>query len=513
MALNPIPGTVGYVAKRYSSQDERVIGKFTDTNHLYRLTRTGSPTEYDRGIINIWTQTTQNEANDFIDMINKTDPFYVDEDTFSWEIAETYQAPQIIEVPTTTLNNPSITAEDTFDLVYSSDYFQVNDVITSDMMHGDSLQVVSKGGKYGNGYLYTLKLTGEYVTSSTTIDRRFIQVGTKYDKKDNVVGEFDQRLSGLPGMGGKIKLYQSISAGYGVEHTITKWADHTTLRGANGKPLDLIGYDQYKVNEKSKVVYTGTMWEPFIERMMRDEMMKIRKNRMLYGSGGDMNTLGHRQENKKASVGIIPLMRQHGHYVPFNRGDFSLNLIRETFGDLFQGRVSMENRRVKLYTNEAGIKLFRQANKEDLLNSGFTIIADSRFIEGSGQNMTVNYGFGEAYTMETGRIEVAHLAELDKPRLNGNLGAGKYTPPIFIAFDISESEGGLKNIREVRIKGAPSMTWGYVNGRAHHLGFANSKGMDSANMFPGYQMWMEDRSDIFIEDFSKCVIFEELPQF
>lgn len=514
MALTPVPGTTGYKAYRYSSADKRAMGKFTDQNHLYNLTRADGPTPYDRGIIDIWTQTSL-ESNDFIDMINKSEIFWVDGDDFSWEIAGRHEFPKVIEVPTTTANDPNVGQDGKpFELVFDTDYFQENDTISNNYIFGETYAVVSQPRPYGAGWIYSLVLVGEDVTPTSQPSQSALQVGVEFDKTNGVIGEFDQRLGGLPYFGDKIRLYNSLSAGYGVEHQVTKWADGVNLRDSKGNPLDIIVYDQYKVNQAGKSVYTGSRWEPFVERRMRDEMMKYRKHRMLYGSGGEMNTLGFRQESKKISTGIIPQIRKHGNRLEYNQGDFSINLIRDLFGDLFYRRVPFEQRRVKLYTNEAGIRLFQQANKDDLMNSGFTIVADNRFIQGTGTNMRVQYAFDSAYTMETGVIEVSHLMELDLPNLNSSYGQNKYSTPIFLAFDISNADGGLtNNIREIRRRGENGMTWGYIDGRLHHLGYENSKGMSSSSMFPGYQVWMEDRADLWIEDLSKTVIIEQVPQF
>jgi len=64
-------------------------------------------------------------------------------------------------------------------------------------------------------------------------------------------------------------------------------------------------------------------------------------------------------------------------------------------------------------------------------------------------------------------MEVVHLLELDEPQTNTEYGQNKKSTPIFIVFDISpEGDGTPKNnVREVRMQGAPSMTWGYVDGR------------------------------------------------
>jgi hypothetical protein len=46
----------------------------------------------------------------------------------------------------------------------------------------------------------------------------------------------------------------------------------------------------------------------------------------------------------------------------------SANLVRSVFGDLFYRRVDVKDRRVKMYTNEAGFDVFQQALKNDALN-------------------------------------------------------------------------------------------------------------------------------------------------
>jgi hypothetical protein len=170
-----------------------------------------------------------------------------------------------------------------------------------------------------------------------------------------------------------------------------------------------------------------------------------------------------------------------------------------------------------MFTNEAGFEIFRTASKEDLLKSGLTIVAgvNDKFIQGSGQHMIINWAFDSMVTMDTGEITLSHLMELDLPQTNSEFGRNKKSTPIFMVFDVSpKGDQSLQdNIREVRHEGAPSYTWGYIDGRASHLGFAASKGMNSSSMDPGYQIWMEDRYDVFIEDLTRTVLIEQVPQF
>lgn len=517
MALPKLPGQTGYLAKTYSSLDGRAIAKLTAENHISQLLHLDSPTPYDRGIVDMYTQTSL-KSQDFIRMVNQTDPFFITGDSWQWTLRGLRRLPKLVGIPDSTASNANAGQDGIpFELIFDSNYFQINDVITANYQHGDKLAVVAGPEELpGGAFLYKLILVGEDVGVSTTVDRRFLQEGIEFDKIDNVVGEHDQDLSGLKGFGEYYTMVESLAAAYGVEHETTKWAAQKALsykKDGNGNPLDLIVYDQYKMDNNGKTVYTGSVWEPMIERMMRDEMLEMRVKRMLYGTGGSLQSFGHKHEVKKIATGILHRLRNHSNYLPLNKGEFSINLLRDLFGSLFYRRVAMKDRRVRLYTNEAGTRLFNQANKDDLFNSGMTIVADNRFIQGSGQNMTVNYGFDGAWTMETGRIEVSHLMELDQIQMNSEFGNNKYSAPIFIAFDISDATGGLKGIREVRQEGVPSMTWGYINGRQHYLGHAASQGMISSSMDPGYKIWMEDRSDLFIEDLSRCVFIEQIPDF
>lgn len=506
--MKPIPGTVGYVASRVSSQDKKAIAKLTQANHLYSLTQ-GYTTAYDRTIVDIWTKTTKGESGGFLDMINNAEPFFVDSSTFHYDIEVPKEAPSILEIPETTRAKmvEGLYASDVFDIVFDTNYFTGEDIISSNYLYRDKYQVVSFGGNYGDGWLYSLKLTGEMINDNSPVDLRDFVVGRKFEKIDFVHGEHDQQLSGLSYMTDKLRLYNSIPSDYGVEHTITTWADRLTLKNADGKALDIQIYDQYKVDGTGKAIKTGSRWEPVVERLIRDEMMKVKKNRALYGTGGEVTTGNRGQEKKKVIEGLIPQIRRHGHKITFPKGEFSLNLLRESIGEQFRGKVSMEDRKVLMFANEAGIKLFLQQNKEDLFKSGFTVVADDRFIDGKNQNMVVNYGFPEAITMETGHIRVKHLADLDRDPINPEDNDNRR--PIFIIFDLGTDNSTISNIRSVRWEGEPGYSFGYVPGTRSPFGFAASQNMQSSNMFNGYKLWEKDHGGVFIESFNKTMIFEE----
>lgn len=517
MAIQTLPGVSGFLYGRVSSMDSRAIGKLTDSNHLESF-HSLEPADYDKKIISLYTQSSL-YSNDFLDMINKSTPYYIDNnsDAWKWKIQVPYKFPKIIEIPSSTLemSKPGIDGQE-FQTVLDTNEFSMNAIVSvGSRQYGPRWYCIKDPVPWNNGYLYTWTLVSEnplvdFVSST------FLQVGLELELIDGSIGEFDQDLLGLPRMGDEITMFETLGSGYGFEHTITKWADERTMKDAQGRPLDLLVYAPQRRNQLP-LTRNDVRWEPFVEYWMRRSMLELKVKRMIWGRPGTMRTGGSKQELKRTSAGVHHRMRNNGNMVQHNRGEFSPNLIRSVFGDLFYRRVDVKDRRVKMYTNESGFDVFQTALKQDALNSGLTLVADSgnRYIQGEGQHLTYNWAFDSMITRETGKVELVHLKELDLPQTSLDFGQNKKSTPIFMVFDVSPTSDGslVNNIREVRLKGAPSMTWGYVDGRAHHLGFARSQGMSSANKFPGYQIWMEDRCDVFIEDLSRTVLIEELPQY
>lgn len=515
MALQQLPGSTGFIYARKSSMDKRAIAKLTDSNHLQSFHAT-DPADYDKKIITLYQQSSL-YANDFLTMINQSTPFYIDgvSDAWKWQIEVPYKFPKIIEVPSDTLNlaKPGIDGQE-FQFVMDRNDFFANESITAHVMYGQTFVIIKDPQPWNGGWLYTAVLAAQN-PKVEFVNKAYLQQGVEFRSTGTHIGEFDQDLPGLPSLGEKIWMYESLGSASGRKHTITGWADDVRLVDSHGRPMDILVYADARRNQLP-MSKNSVRWEPFIEFQLRKQMLDDKVNKMIWGKPGSIKTRGSKQEVKKMSAGVYHRMRTSGNYVPYNRGEFSTNLLRSVFGDLFYRRVDVKNRKVKLYTNEAGFDVFQNAVKNDAFDSGLTFDAGSnnRFITGSGQNLVLNYAFSSIVTRETGEISLIHLKELDLPQNNLEFGQNKKSTPVFMVFDVSpNSDGSMNsNIREVRKKGRPSMTWGYIDGRRHHLGFAASQGHSAANMFDGYTMFFDDRYDVFIEDMTRTVLIEEIPQ-
>src|SRR5690606_38853264 len=241
MAIQTIPGLTGFTYARVSSMDKRAIGKLTDSNHLESF-HTTEPADYDKKIISLYTQSSL-YSNDFLDMINKSKPYYIDSnsDSWKWDIQVPYKFPKIIEVPTSTaqLAKPGIDGQE-FQLVLDTNEFSTNSIVSvGSRQYGPRFAVIKDPVQWNNGYLYTFTL----VTENPLVDfvsPQFLKVGLELELIDGTIGEFDQDLLGLPRMGEKITMFETLGSGYGFEHTITSWADAKMLRDSTGKPLDLL---------------------------------------------------------------------------------------------------------------------------------------------------------------------------------------------------------------------------------------------------------------------------------
>lgn len=519
MAVQTQPGFTGFKYGRISSMDGRAIGKFTDKNHLSAY-HDHEPAKYDKEIISLYTQSSL-YSNDFLNMINQSDPYYIDggSDAWKWKVDSPFRFPKIIAVPDSTYSQarPGIDGKE-IELIIDTDQYAMNSIIVvGDRRFGPQLYATSDPKDAGGGsFLQSFTLISENPLVDFVDKFRWLQPGKELQLINGSIGEFDQNLLGLGKPGDQLVLFESLGSAYGFEHTITAWADSVRLVDEQGRPKDLLFFKDERRNALPSTK-NSIRWEPVVEFEMRKAMLEMKVSRMIWSKPGTTKTRGSKQEVKKVSAGIYHRMRTNGNLVQFNRGEFSPNILRAVFGDLFYRRVGVGQRRVKMYTNESGFDVFQQSVKQDALNSGLTIVADGSGlgIQGSGQHLVYNWAFDSMITRETGKIELVHLTELDLPQLSDEFGQNKKSTPVFMVFDVSPGSDGSprNNIREVRLKSEPNMTWGYIDGRRHHLGHFASHGHSAANMFNGYKIFMDDRSDVFIEDLSRMVLIEEIPQY
>ena len=528
---NTLPGyPKRFVVGETSSMYRDAIGKFTDSNHLYSLYM-DSPEKYDRDIIELFNQT-KLYSNDFLNLISAAEPFYLTthSDSFTYRIRKGVEYPKVIENLASSNTKPGQYGT-TFQLVFDRKVFVHGDRITAHRIEQNALLYVSKDPEpYGKGWKYTFTITGG--DADAFVQAKFLQVGVEYFKVDNIIGEFDTKLSGLGLTDGELEVMHTLGESFGVEHTVTEWAEMRQLKDASGKSFNInlnkdregnakdisfIGKTTTGRNGKEMIV--DLRWAKTIDLMLKKEMLDMKVNKLIWGRSGMVPGQGG-QSNTLVGAGLYEQMEQ-GNVVYYDRGEFGVNLLRTVFGDLFYRRRAFGDRKVTIYTNEAGMDLINNTLQKELFNSGFRIDpANAGMLHGISQNKpSMNLGLGYAFdhfiTTETGQVDFKHMPALDDPMGNLEYGPSKKSAPMFMVFDVSEGSDGAsapQRIREIRHKGAPGMSWGYEQGTVSPFGFGSMQGMQSAHRNPWYTMWMKDRVGVFLEDPSRTVILKEQPQ-
>ncbi len=512
-----LQGLNGKVIKTHSGSSKmykEAMGKFTDKNYLENFIG-AEPAKYDKRMLNLFTQT-ELYSDDFLQMISSSDTYWVDnpDGRFTYDIDLPMEYPTIVENLSSSDSQPGIDGT-TIELVFDKKAFVVNDRITSDEMNQDViLQVIEDPEKYKGYWKFKFRAISKN-PKTDFVHQTFIQVGRKYRKLDNVIGEFTKDLSGLGMLNNKLKVVNSIGEMYGVEASVTKWAMLT--KDGKKQEIQKDPYGRYKdiqyfsIADKTNPKNAVMFWENSFDTLLRIEMLKMKSNKLIWGRKG-LN----RDENGNPIYSSPGLWEQlhYGNVHYYTRGQFGPNLFRRILGDLFYGRVDIANRKALVYTNEAGFDLVSKSLKTDAMNQGFTFNAENYVTGSDKMNLGIQFDFSYFITRETGKVEFKHLKQLDVPQMNNYYTTvGRKAAPVFMIFDVSNQGGKVSNIREVKLRSHPSASFGFIPGRVHPEGFGKMQGMMSANKDPWYQLWMEDFAGVFLEDPTRTVLLKELPRF
>jgi hypothetical protein len=98
-----------------------------------------------------------------------------------------------------------------------------------------------------------------------------LQVGVECELVDAAIGEFDQDLLGLPSLGEKITMFESLGSGYGFEHKITNGLMKKCYVMLQ-EDLWIFLYMLDNVDNQLPLTRNDVKWEPFIEFWMRKSL-------------------------------------------------------------------------------------------------------------------------------------------------------------------------------------------------------------------------------------------------
>lgn len=464
-----------------------------DTNHIRTYLHDVEPQKMDNIVNMLFTQRQDFETPLLSSLEGKASSTMLldkESDSWSWDFAKNIPPAIVLENKMAGATESTIGKDRSLVILkFDSERFTYGDVICCNRFQNKKLRVVPDGiTREGAGWVYRMQLLS--TTATDFYPAAFCEEGQEYIKLYSMYGEFNDQGSKVA-HGGKMKMMNSLAGEIRTETAITDWADAMTIT-----------LSSVLVDASGKLVeVTDSKWFKRSEMAAWSEHRRMKENYLMFGSQAN-NLQSPSAYDVTSGMGCWDMLHL-GNVNYFNQ--FSMKSLTEPIGDMYYGRVAGANRDVDLYTGEAGFNLFSDAVANKINGLGGLIPLD-KFVTGSGMNMGFGYQF-QAYSMPNGgTIRLKHLKTLDSWTTKSERGSGKYSrqSATFIGMDMSKDN--RQNMKIVKRSTRAEDYWGYVVGTCGPDG--PLKGGMSGTKKAGYEMWINSRIGLHIEDITKTFILK-----
>lgn len=467
----------------------------TDTNHLRSFLDEVEPDKVDSIVNNLFMQR-QDRSTPLLSML-ETDPttMLLDgaSDSWTWDFDKPVVPAEVIEA--TEVGNTTVGInKQPFDIILDRDWFTYGDVISPDRFSGKFVRVMPDGiQRHGSGWKYRVQLVTD--DALAYFPSEYLVRGIQYEFVYSIYGELNDQGT-KPVHGGKIKLMNSLGGELRTDFSVTDWADALTIT------VSSMTFD--KKNNPIKV--NDSKWFKREELTAWEKHRRQKENYLTFGQSGS-NLASSSPYDVTSSMGLWQ-MAHLGNVQYYNH--LSMRKLEESIGEMYYGRTAMDQRNVELYTGEAGFLLFSRAVEYKLNGLGGLIPLD-KFITGTGMNMKMGYQF-KSYEMPNGGvITLKHLKTLDQATTKSERGKGKYSKLSACFFGLDMSNDNRQNIKIVKRKSRAEDYWGYVAGTTSPYG--PNKGGMSSNKRAGYDVYIQSRIGLHIEDVTKMFMLKPTFEF
>lgn len=469
----------------------------TDTNHLRNYLQYVQPQQMDNLI---------NEL--FIHRQDRTTPFLSDleassaktmlltgtSDSWEWKFKKPLVPAEVME-RTEVGNSTPGRGKQPFTLIMDRDWFTYGDVISPDRFSGKAVRVIPDGVvSLPNGWWeYTVQLVTDDETAYFPVE--YMEEGTQYEYLYSIYGEYNDQGTKVV-HAGDMTLMNTLAGELRTEDAITDWADALTITlnsvtiDDRGKPITINDGSWFKRSEMA-------VWA---------KHRRQKENYVVFGMPGS-NLMSPSRYDVTSGMGLWHML--HLGNVQYY-SNLTLRKLEEPIGDMYYGRVAMENRNTVLYTGEAGFLLFSNAVEKKLNGLGGLIPLD-KFVSGSGMNMGLGYQFKSYILPNGGTVTLKHLGLLDQFATKSERGTGRYSKMSATFLGMDMSPDNTENIKIVKRATRAEDYWGYVPGTASPMG--PMKGGMSASKKAGYEMWVYSRLGFHMQDVTKSFILKPTFEF
>ena len=517
--------------------------KFTDQNWLYNNYTKDSFTVY-KGLLSLWNQRgiINTPLLNMTELTNSVIYVPNTEGRFRYSIPYELGAPYIVE--NIEKDNPYPGRDgQRFKIKLSEDAYTNTDILTVDMVDGIQLYVTdTEIVQESDGWVYEVEIVGSS-RRGMHYPHQYMQPGTQYVKIQNVNGEYDTQMSSVSSCRtGMMDLEMELGGGHrSVTHWITGYADmcrvdeskHPHLAFINQRLEGKGGITMYaNTDARGKLIPGSMSWHNTIELFLRAEMEQMTENGLMWAHGGYVSG-GQGRKKVKVASGLYPQLR-NGNRIVYNH--ISLDLIERNIANLFANSgIPVQQRYSKVMTGQGGLI---NVSKElyDRMKQVMPGLTEAKnfpggFFFGDIDNAGFKMPrFTKFFSPIAGWIEFEHNPALDnvyglrnQDGLVGDFPNSSYT---YMILDITDQnttnatarintkyrvENGFNsssNIVLVKPQNYGELYWGYINGTHRPFGPGSMKGMQSANSYNGYQIWMKSFGSVWVKDVTRTLLIE-----
>ena len=443
---------------------------------------------------------------------------------------------------------------------------QIGDRITADYYDGQNLIIREVGTAFNEGFKYKVQLVTN--DKHEWFDKGALAISTQFFKVGQTTSEYGEHFGGIQQGFGLMRLQHRLGGWRGIEYTITGDAQRAEITGhaqmgspgfdfnladrlnkygdltdaMNGGYL-VVGEDSGKVNPSTgeKLMKPGTMkWITFIEVMLHNELARLEELDLMFSQGGIVT--GARNKQVPVAEGLYQQMKQ-GNWV--QRPKYTREDLVNTFMQSFRNRPDIPDTQ-RFFRLEGGRgavqeiqRIFNEELKRTAMQGGFvTQSTDLDVVRKVGETTTgipilqSGYTLNKMFISGVGTITIDHNPAfdaiqsrvMDEPEIGG-LPRRSYTSCIFDLTDQNstnaakptgdiEFAGGQDkgaNIYLVKDKSFPTTKISYLNGRTSSHPVMAGGGQVVSTRFDGMTEIIENRSNIFLKDPKRSILFEIKP--
>jgi hypothetical protein len=463
----------------------------TDTNHLRTFLADVEPQKMDNLINTLFTHRQDLTTPFLSDLESKSSSTMLlnqESDSWSWKFKKPVVPAQVVENLEVGNASPGIN-KTLIKLKLDRDWFTYGDVISPDRYSGYMLRVIPDGiyPEVG-GFVYLCQLMTD--SSTAILPATYLDEGTQYEFVYSIFGEYNDSGTKVVHTG-ELEMMNSLAGELRTELAITDWADALTMTVSSiiiddrGKPVEV----------------KDSRWFKRAEMAAWLKHRRQKENYLVFGAAAS-NLLSTSGYDVRSGMGLWPMLHL-GNVQYYNT--LTMGRLEESIGEMYYGRVPMNQRNVVLYTGEAGFILFSKAVELKLNGLGGLIPLD-KFIDGSGMNMGFGYQFVRYQMPNGGIITLKHMKLLDSWTTKHERGGGRFSKlsSSFIGLDMSQDS--TDNVKIVKRATRMDDYWGYVPGTTSPYGPV--KGGMSAHKRAGYEMWIQSRVGLHMQDITKSFLLK-----